>query len=53
MQRLKKKWKKNLILETWKIIQSVRNFKETLIKKAIQNAFCKVVGEAYINEKAI
>lgn len=52
-RRLKKEWKKNPTLETWEAFRSARNFKGTLIKKAMQNAFRKVVEEACINEKAM
>lgn len=36
-----------------KIFQKAKNFKKTLIKKIIQNAFYKVVEKVYINEKAM
>lgn len=50
---LKKEWKKTPTLETWEAFRSARNFKGTLIQKAMRNAFRKAVAEACTNEKTM
>lgn len=52
-RRLKKAWKANPCEETWEEFRVARNYKGTLIKKALRQAYRSNVPEACTSEKSM
>lgn len=52
-RQLKKRWEKNPTPETWEEFWAARNYKGTIIKKAMRAAYRKAVTEACTNKKAM
>ena len=52
-RRLKKAWKANPCEQTWEEFRAARNYKGTLIKKALRQAYRTKVAEACASEKGM
>lgn len=52
-RRLKKVWKANPSEETWEDLRVARNYKGTLIKKALRQAYRSKLAEACASEKGM
>ncbi len=52
-RRLKKAWKANACEQTWEEFRASRNYKGTLIKKALRQAYRTKVVEAFASEKGM
>ena len=52
-RRLKKAWKANPCEQTWEEFRAARNYKGTLIKKALRQAYRTKVAEACASEKCM
>lgn len=52
-RRLKKAWKANPCKQTWEEFRTARNYKGTLIKNALRQAYRTKVAEACASEKGM
>lgn len=52
-RRIKKAWKANPCEQTWEEFRAARNYKGTLIKKALRQAYRTKVAEACASEKGM